>query len=158
MIALNQWVEVRKVQVSLETTLRRSDQRTMIDVNLAEQTLAVYDNNRMVFATMIATGQDPFWTRPGLHSIYKKIESETMRNNDPSDFYYLEKVPWIMYFDGARLARCVWRTRFGCPSPMDVFIHRRCTLVVQLGNGSDWVCPDPSGQTPTDRAVQRHAY
>jgi lipoprotein-anchoring transpeptidase ErfK/SrfK len=73
-----------------------------IEVNLEEQSLAVYENNRLVFATMIATGMKPFWTRPGAFQIFEKKEAETMRNNDPTDFYYLEDVPYTMYFDGAR--------------------------------------------------------
>jgi hypothetical protein len=48
----------------LETTGR------WIDVDLAEQTLAVYDNYQLVFATVIATGLEPFWTKPGLFQIY----------------------------------------------------------------------------------------
>ena len=165
MIAPNQWVEARKVaQVLPETTPPDGvTNGRWIDVNLAEQTLAVYDNNRMVFATMIATGQDPFWTRPGLHSIYKKIESETMRNNDPADFYYLEKVPWIMYFDGARaLHGAYWRTRFGYPQShgcVNLSIGDAHWLFNWAKEG-DWVyVHDPSGLTPTDPALySAYAY
>ena len=71
---------------------------------------------QLVFATVIATGLEPFWTRPGLFQIYQKKETETMRNNDPTDYYYLDNVPWTMYFDKARaLHGAYWRTRFGYP-------------------------------------------
>ena len=43
-----------------------------IHVDLAEQTLAVYDNYQLVFATVVASGLEPFWTRPGLFQIYQK--------------------------------------------------------------------------------------
>ena len=128
-----------------------------IDVNLAEQSLAVYDNYQLVFATVIASGQEPFWTRPGLFQIQQKKETETMRNNDPSDFYYLDNVPWTMYFDGARaLHGAYWRTRFGYPQSHGCVnlsvgdAHWLFNWAVQ----GDWVfVHDPSGQTPTDPAL-----
>ncbi|HEY2982076.1 MAG TPA: L,D-transpeptidase [Anaerolineales bacterium] len=159
MIGADQWVEARKVaQVVVNTTA--SDGVTTgrwIDVNLAEQTLAVYDQNRLVFATVIATGLEPFWTRPGLFQIQQKKETETMRNNDPSDFYYLDNVPWTMYFDGARaLHGAYWRTRFGYPQS-----HGCVNLSVgdahwlfNWAQQGDWVyVHDPSGLTPTDPAL-----
>ena len=107
LIGLNQWVEARKVaQVAINTTPPEGvTTNRWIDVNLAEQTLAVYDNRELVFATVIASGLEPFWTKPGLFQIYQKKETETMRNNDPSDFYYLDNVPWTMYYI---LAYKVW--------------------------------------------------
>ena len=107
-------------------------------MNLAEQTLAVYQDHRLVFATMIASGVEPFWTRPGSYQIYSKVESETMRNNDPSDFYYLENVPWTMYFDGPRaLARGLLADAVWLPSVARVRepLCRRCALALQLGAG-----------------------
>lgn len=86
------------------------------DVDLAEQILAVYDNHQLVFATVIASELEPFRTCPGLFQIYQKKETETMRNNDPTNYYYLDNVPWTMYFDKARaLHGAYWRIRFGYP-------------------------------------------
>jgi lipoprotein-anchoring transpeptidase ErfK/SrfK len=162
MIGLDKWVEARKVAqvvVDTKTPDGSNGASRWIDVNLAEQTLAVYDQNRLVFATMIASGVEPFWTRPGVFQIQQKKESETMRNNDPSDFYYLEDVPWTMYFDGPRaLHGAYWRTRFGYPQS-----HGCVNLSVgdahwlfnwaQVG---DWVyVHDPTGQTPTDPALYK---
>lgn len=160
MIGLDQWVEARKVaQVMINATPPpgSNDSPRWIDVNLAEQTLAVYDNSRLVFATMIASGLEPFWTRPGLFQITQKKEAETMRDNDPSDFYYLEDVPWTMYFDGPRaLHGAYWRTRFGYPQS-----HGCVNLSVgdahwlfDWAHVGDWVyVHDPSGKTPTDPAL-----
>ena len=104
LIGPGEWVEGRKVaRVTINTTPPEgSNTSRWIEVDLAEQTLMVYDNYQLVFATVVATGLEPFWTRPGLFQIQVKKETETMRNSDPSDFYYLENVPWTMYFDGAR--------------------------------------------------------
>lgn len=128
-----------------------------IEVNLAEQTLAVYQESRLVFATLVTTGVKPFYTRPGLFPIYKKLETETMQGAfeaDRSDFYYLENVPWTMYFDKARaLHGAYWGTMFGYPAS-----HGCVNLSVgdarwlfEWASEGDWVwVHDPSGQTPTD--------
>ena len=156
MIGPNQWVEARKVaQVVINTSPPEGvTNNRWIDVNLAEQTLAVYDNRELVFATVIASGLEPFWTKPGLFQIFQKKETETMRNNDLSDFYYLDNVPWTMYFDGARaLHGAYWRTRFGYPQSHGCInlsagdSHWLFNWAVE----GDWVyVHDPSGLTPTD--------
>jgi hypothetical protein len=159
LIGPDQWVEGRNIaRVSVTTTPPEGvTNGRWIDVNLAKQTLAVYENNQLVFATMVATGQDPFWTRPGLFQIQQKKEVETMRNNDPSDFYYLDNVPWTMYFDGARaLHGAYWRTHFGYPQShgcINLSVGDSHWLFNWAVEG-DWVyVHDPSGQTPTDPAL-----
>jgi len=159
MIGPNQWVEGRKVARVIVNTIPQAGitANRWIDVDLAEQTLAVYDRGQLVFATVIASGLEPFWTRPGLFQIFQKKETETMRNNDPSDFYYLDNVPWTMYFDGARaLHGAYWRTRFGYPQS-----HGCVNLSVgdahwifNWANEGDWVyVHDRTGRTPTDPAL-----
>jgi lipoprotein-anchoring transpeptidase ErfK/SrfK len=158
LIGVDQWVEARKVAqvVPASAPPEGSSGARWIEVNLAEQTLAVYEDSRLVYATVIASGLEPFWTRPGLFQIYQKKETELMRNADPSDFYFLENVPWTMYFDGPRaLHGAYWRTRFGYPQS-----HGCVNLSVgdahwlfNWAHEGDWVyVHDPSGQTPTDPA------
>ncbi len=128
-----------------------------IDINLEQQTIAVYESGRLLFATLIATGLEPFYTQPGVFEIYEKKPLETMQGAfevDRSDFYYLQDVPWTMYFDQARaLHAAYWRTFFGYPqshgcvnlSPGDA------KWLFEWANTGDvvWV-HDPSGKTPTD--------
>ncbi len=159
LIAPDQWVEGRKVaRVVLNTTPPEGvTSNRWIDVDLAEQTLAVYENGKLIFATVIASGLEPFWTRPGAFQIFQKKATETMRNNDPSDFYYLDNVPWTMYFDGARaLHGAYWRTRFGYPQShgcVNLSVGDAHWLFNWAVEG-DWVyVHDPSGQTPTDPAL-----
>lgn len=156
LIGPNQWVEARKVaQVVINTTPPEGvTTNRWIDVNLAEQTLSVYDNRELVFATVIASGLEPFWTKPGLFQIFQKKEVETMRNNDLTDFYYLDNVPWTMYYDGARaLHGAYWRTRFGYPQShgcVNLSVGDSHWLYNWAVEG-DWVyVHDPSGLTPTD--------
>lgn len=159
LIGPDQWVEGRQVGrviVNLVPPKGVTNGR-WIEVNLAEQTIAIYEKGRLIFATLMASGREGAWTRPGLFQIYKKVEAETMRGAttaDRSDFYYLEDVPWTMYFDKARaLHGTFWHNRFGWPQ------SRGC---VNLSTGDahwlyewakegEWVYVwDPTGQTPTD--------
>ncbi len=159
LIAPDEWVEGRfigKVTPS-STPPPGVENGRWIAVNLFEQTLAVYDQNKLVFATLIASGMEPFFTKPGLFQIQTKLDSTTMSGAfeaDRSDYYYLEKVPWTMYYDHARaLHGAYWRTAFGYPqshgcinlSPEDSH------WLYDWANVSDWVYVwDPSGSTPTD--------
>jgi len=159
LIGPDQWVEGRKVARVIIDAAPQPGVTTnrWIDVDLAEQTLAVYENNRLVFATVIASGVEPFWTRPGLFQINQKKETETMRNNDPADFYYLEDVPWTMYFDGARaLHGAYWRTRFGYPQShgcVNLSVGDAHWIFDWAGEG-EWVyIHDRTGKTPTDPAL-----
>jgi lipoprotein-anchoring transpeptidase ErfK/SrfK len=159
MIGPDEWVEASQLATVTPNTTPPEGVTTgrWIDVDLAEQTLAVYDNYQLVFATVVATGLEPFWTRPGLFQIYQKKESETMRNNDPTDYYYLDNVPWTMYFDKARaLHGAYWRTQFG-------FTQSHGCVNLSVGD-SHWLfnwahegdyvyVHDPSGLTPTDPAL-----
>ena len=108
---------------------------------------------------MIATGVDPFFTKPGLFQIQAKKDTETMTGSftsDRSDYYSFEKVPWTMYFDGARaLHAAYWRTLFGyaqshgCVNLSPGDSH----WLYDWANVGDWVYVwDPSGKTPTDPA------
>jgi hypothetical protein len=159
LIGPNQWVEARILAEVIPNTSPPDGviNGRWIDVNLAEQTLAVYDNYQLVFATVIASGLEPFYTRPGVFQIYQKKETETMRNSDPTDFYYLDNVPWTMYFDKARaLHGAYWRTRFGYPQShgcVNLSVGDSHWLFNWAVEG-DWVyIHDPSGLTPTDPAL-----
>lgn len=161
LIGPDEWLEARLVAAVFPNPTPPNDVTTgrWIDVDLAEQTLAVYDNRQLVFATMISTGLEPFWTRPGLFPIYEKKALENMSGSfeaDRSDYYYLENVPWTMYFDKARaLHGTYWHTYFGYPQS-----HGCVNLsagdsnwIFKWAKEGDWVyVHDPSGITPTDPA------
>ena len=159
MIGPNQWVEARIFATVTPKTTPPEGVTTgrWIEVDLAEQILAVYDNYQLVFATVIASGLEPFWTKPGLFQIYQKKETETMRNNDPTDYYYLDNVPWTMYFDKARaLHGAYWRTRFGYPQShgcVNLSVGDAHWLFNWAHEGDFVYVHDPSGLTPTDPAL-----
>jgi hypothetical protein len=159
LIAPDEWIDGRYIGKVNPTTTPPAgiENGRWIEINLFEQTMAVYDQGRLVFATLIATGLDPFFTKPGLFQIQRKLDSTLMSGSfaeDRSDYYYLEDVPWTMYYDHARaLHGAYWRTAFGYPqshgcvnlSPADSH------WLYDWANIGDWVYVwDPSGQTPTD--------
>ena len=128
-----------------------------VEVNLFEQTLSVYENSQLIYAALIASGLDPFFTRPGLFNIYQKVETTPMQGAfeaDLSDFYYLEDVPYTLYYDKLRaLHGAYWRTAFGFPqshgcinmAPADA------RWLYEWAVEGDWVYVwDSSGLTPTD--------
>lgn len=131
-----------------------------IEINLHEQTVSVYDNGELVFATLIASGFEPLWTRPGLFQIFDKYEKTPMSGSfaaDGSDSYYLEDVPWTMYFDEARaLHGAYWRANLGFPQShgcvnLTVGDSRWIFDWAEIG---DWVYVwDPSGKTPVDPSL-----
>jgi lipoprotein-anchoring transpeptidase ErfK/SrfK len=158
-VAPNEWldaVNVRRVDPHTNAPQGVTGNR-WIEVNLAEQTVSVYDKNQLIFATMASTGVDHFWTRPGLFQIQKKLDATTMSNSVQDDFYYLEDVPWTMYFDeGRALHGAYWHNKFG---------YRFSHGCVNLSPGdAHWIYNwasvgefvyvyDPSGQTPTDPSL-----
>lgn len=162
LIAPQEWVLGKYVARVLPNTTPPAgvNNDRWIEVNLFDQTLAVYDQRHLIFATIIASGAEPFWTQPGLFQIYEKHEKTPMRGSfsaDGSDAYYLEDVPWTMYYDQARaLHGAYWRTKMG-------FEQSHGCINMAVGDAhwlfnwaqvGDWVYVwDPSGRTPTDPAL-----
>ncbi len=131
MIGLNEWIERRKIRQFVVNPVAPDgvDNGRWIEVNLYEQTLGIYENGKLVFATLIASGVEPFYTRPGLFKIYEKFEKTNMSGAfeaDRSDYYYLEDVPYTLYYDEARaLHGAYWRTliRLSAKSRLYKFIY-----------------------------------
>jgi hypothetical protein len=119
MVGPNEWIEDRLLArvIYNPTPPEGVGNGRWVEINLDEQTLSVYDENRLVFAALAATGISKMATRPGLHQVTTKVDAENMTGAfeaDRSDFYYLESVPWTVYFDEARAIHGVyWRTNYG---------------------------------------------
>lgn len=162
LVGPDEWVDQRLIgRVIPDTTPPEGiTNERWIAIDLFEQTLMVYEYGQLIFATLISSGVEPYWTRPGLFQIERKLESTPMRGAftaDWSDYYYLEDVPWTMYFDEARaLHGAYWHNGFG---------YARSHGCVNLGPGDalwlynwarigDWVYVwDPSGRTPEDPSL-----
>lgn len=88
-----------------------------VEVDLYEQTFAAYEGDRMVYATLISSGLNRWPTREGLFQVWARLREYKMSGAEGKvDYYYLEDVPYIMYFDRAKgigLHGTYWHNRFG---------------------------------------------
>jgi hypothetical protein len=161
-VGVDEWIEHRYVARVTPSYARPEGVPVdkWIEVNLYEQTLSAYENGNLVFATLISSGTPPFYTKPGVFQIYKKLEFDPMYGSfeaDRSDYYYLEKVPYIMYYDDLRaLHGAYWQTLLGyqrshgCVNLSVADSH----WLYDWANEGDYVYVwDPSGETPTDPSV-----
>ncbi len=87
------------------------------EVDLFEQTFAAYEGDRMVYATLISSGLNRWPTREGLFQVWERLNEYKMSGAEGQvDYYFLEDIPYIMYFDetiGAALHGTYWHDRFG---------------------------------------------
>lgn len=88
-----------------------------VDVDLSEQTLAAYEGDRLVFATLFSSGLSQWATRVGLNQVWERRLSAPMEGGTPGeDYYYIEAVAHTMYFDGEMsLHGAYWHDDFGRP-------------------------------------------
>ncbi len=118
-IGENEWIEQRQVGIVKPSArpegIAPGDK--WIEVNLYEQTLAAYEGDRMVYATLVSSGLARWPTPTGLSRIWAKAVSSKMSGREGySDYYFLQDVPWIMYFNGdVALHGAYWHDRFGAP-------------------------------------------
>jgi len=161
-IGANEWMDHKYIGrvINNPTPPQGVTDGRWIEVNLYEQVLTVYENNQMVFATLISSGGAPFYTRPGTFHIYRKIDFEYMTGAfeaDRSDYYYIEQVPYIMYFDDARaLHGAYWNTYLGYAGShgcVNLSVADAHWLYDWSKEGDTVYVWDPSGQTPTDSEV-----
>jgi hypothetical protein len=87
------------------------------EVDLYEQTFAAYEGDRMVYATLISSGLNRWPTREGLFQVWARLYERKMSGAEGKvDYYFLEDVPNIMYFDqlkGIGLHGTYWHDRYG---------------------------------------------
>ncbi|MCZ7667334.1 MAG: L,D-transpeptidase [Chloroflexi bacterium] len=69
-----------------------------IDVDLSSQTLNAYEGNDLVYTTRVSSGLNEFPTVTGMFRIWLRLESQTMDGTRLGYDYYLENVPYVMYF------------------------------------------------------------
>ncbi len=86
-----------------------------IHVDLRNQFAALYEGTTMVFVTLISSGDDEHPTPTGSFRVQSKHVSATMDDeNNLSSAYFIQDVPWVMYFQGGyALHGAFWHDRFG---------------------------------------------
>jgi hypothetical protein len=119
MVGLDAWIEqsfVSRVDVNPRPEGVGTGEK-WIEVNTYEQTLAAYEGDRMVFATLVSSGKGINWTPDGLTKIWSKLPTTPMINRDVTSdsplWYYLEDVEYTQYFNGAyALHAAYWHDSF----------------------------------------------
>ena len=158
-IGANDWIEQRLLAIVFPDPAQPEGITAdhWISIHLYEQTLMVYESGELIYATLVSSGLNGWWTRPGVFQVYKKLERDFMGGAfeaDRSDYYYLEDVPWILYFDESRaLHGAYWHNGFGYPRShgcVNLSLPDANWLFNWAEEGT-WVHVfDPSGETPTD--------
>lgn len=87
-----------------------------IDVNLTQQRLVAYEGDIPVFDTLVSSGT---WNHPtvtGEFRVWLRFTSQTMDGSRLGYNYYLENVPYVMYFfEDYALHGTFWHNNFGTP-------------------------------------------
>ncbi len=115
-IGPDEWVEQTNVAKVLPIARPLAvDTERWVSIDLYEQVLVAYEGSRPVFSTLISSGLPRWPTYEGVFNIYYRRTREQMSWGTPGDdFYYLEEVPWTMYFDeGRALHGAYWHNGFG---------------------------------------------
>ncbi|MFP3854922.1 MAG: L,D-transpeptidase [Anaerolineales bacterium] len=161
-IGPNDWVEQRLLSVVRPdgTKPEGVEGDRWISIDLHEQTVSAYENGELVYATIASTGLRGWWTQPGTFQVYAKLETDTMSGAfeaDRSDYYYLQDVPWVLYYDQARAIHgAYWHNGYGYPRSHGC-VNLSLTDSHWFFNWAEegtWVhVYDPTGETPTDEEL-----
>jgi uncharacterized protein YgiM (DUF1202 family) len=86
-----------------------------IEVDLTRQYMRVYQGDNVINQTYVSTGRYGFDTPPGTFYINWKLPSQTMTGVLGGEYYYVENVPWVMYFTnvGHAIHGAYWHNNFG---------------------------------------------
>lgn len=119
LIGPDMWIHQHDVAIVQPTPPPGADANS-IAVDTFEQSLGFYQNGQLVYATLVSSGSRYFPTRLGTFKVWAKLTHGKMSGayfDDRSDFYFLEDVPWILYYDGDRaLHGAYWHDKFGARS------------------------------------------
>jgi hypothetical protein len=84
-------------------------------VDLYEQVMVAYEEDTAVFATLVSSGLQDWETNEGTFNVWSRQSNGHMSGAEgQTDFYSLENVPWVMYYDDAiSLHGTYWHDGFG---------------------------------------------
>jgi lipoprotein-anchoring transpeptidase ErfK/SrfK len=85
-----------------------------IDVDLGEQVLVLYENDKPIYATIVSSGR-AIATPMGTYPVWAKVAAITMKNQAYEDKgYFVNKVPWSTFFQWHNAIHgAYWHDRFG---------------------------------------------
>lgn len=115
-IGENQWVHQFNVARILPPEKPEEiDTHKWVSVDLYEQVAIAYEGDTPVFATLVSSGLSQWSTNEGIFHVYLRFPRTLMSGGvTEEDFYYLQEVPWTMYFDSdIGLHGTYWHDGFG---------------------------------------------
>ena len=111
------WVDAKDIRRYLPTQPLPGvgEDELWLDVDLEQQILVLWVGTEPRFVTLVSSGN---WKNPtpvGIYRITTKQAYGDMRSRpDEEDPYWVESVPWVLYFDGRyALHGTFWHGRFG---------------------------------------------
>ncbi|HEX3050342.1 MAG TPA: L,D-transpeptidase family protein [Aggregatilineaceae bacterium] len=115
LVAPGKWVEQRLMGVARRVARPASVSGRWVAVDLYEQVLVAYENDTMVFATLVSSGLPDWSTQEGQFQVWGRRQNGPMSGAEGEpDFYRLENVPYALYFDGdISLHGTYWHNGFG---------------------------------------------
>lgn len=117
LIGPDQWVHQHRVALFLPLTEipEEVDTERWIGIDLYEQVITAYEGDTPIFTTLTSTGLPRWPTYEGTFNIYfRKFRDDMTWGTVGDDYYYLEEVPWTMFFDeGRALHGAFWHDGFG---------------------------------------------
>jgi hypothetical protein len=115
LVAPGKWVEQRLMGLVRRVQRPGELQGRWVAVDLYEQTLVAYENDTMVFATLVSSGLPGFSTYTGIFHVWgQRLNGPMTGAEGKPDYYHLENVPYVLYFDGdISLHGTYWHDGFG---------------------------------------------
>jgi L,D-transpeptidase catalytic domain len=115
MIGPNQWVKQTFVGKVFKLDRPKGVSGRWVAIDLYEQTLVAYEDDRPVFATLISSGEPDFDTPEGLFKVWARLERDGMSGAAGApEAYALQSVPWVLYFnEGISIHGTYWHDIFG---------------------------------------------
>jgi lipoprotein-anchoring transpeptidase ErfK/SrfK len=116
-IGVDQWLPAEEFNLIQPVEAHEDvDTPIWIGVDIANQMVMAYEGDKLVFASLTATGHTWSPTEPGVWRVYLQYGHRRMTRGNPSDswFYYMEDVPFTLYFNGDRAIHgAYWHDAFG---------------------------------------------
>lgn len=156
-IGEDQWV--KQTQVAKMLPVERFDEidtERWISIDLYEQVMIAYEGSRPVFATLISSGLEKWSTNEGLFHVYIRYPRTIMSGADGlPEFYYLEEVPWTMYYDNdIAVHGAYWHDGFG-------YRRSRGCVNASLTDAAwlyEWSAPEFDFSVPNDTGPAIYVY
>lgn len=115
LIGPGQWLEQRRIAQVLPIRRPEGVKGRWVAIDLFEQVAVAYEDDRMVYATLVSSGLPKWETNEGTFRIWARPKLTEMSGAmGQPDFYSLQAVPWVMYYDkDISIHGTYWHDGFG---------------------------------------------